>query len=136
MPLRFIPQATLDSWMDQDRVDLQTDKLVDVATRQEFPLREAIHFVKVESGADNRGWTNKVKTLDEVRACGAEHYMTSVIDGETVYVVDPGWVAQDDEAAAAGAAAPAPAATGARPGMKGKNPEADALAQLLLDKLS
>jgi hypothetical protein len=135
MLLRFIPQATLDSWMDQGTVDLQTDKLVEVATRKEFALREAIYFVKVESGADDRGWTNKVKTLEEVRGSGAEHYMTSVIDGETVYVVDPGWVAEDEELAAV-AAAPAPASTGARPGMKGKNPEADALAQLLLDKLS
>ncbi|HEY3452144.1 MAG TPA: hypothetical protein VGK67_37720 [Myxococcales bacterium] len=121
--------------MDQGTVDLQTDKLVEVATRKEFALREAIYFVKVESGADDRGWTNKVKTLEEVRGSGAEHYMTSVIDGETVYVVDPGWVAEDEELAAV-AAAPAPASTGARPGMKGKNPEADALAQLLLDKLS
>jgi len=135
MLLRFIPQATLDSWMDQGKVDLQTDKLVEVGTGQEFALREAVHFVKVESGEDARGWTNKVKTLEEVRAAGAEHYMTSVIEGETVYVVDPGWVAEDAEVSAQVAAAAAPAAP-ARPGSKGKNPEADALAQLLLDKLS
>jgi hypothetical protein len=56
--------------------------------------------------------------------------MTSVILGETVYVVDPGWMADDGEGAPA---------QPARPGQKkteGKNPEADALAQLLLDKLS
>lgn len=133
MLLRFIPQATLDSWLDQAKVDLQSDRIVDAASQQEFPVREAVHFVKVESGEDTPGWTNKVLSLEEVRSLGAEHYMTSVIHGETVYVVDPGWLAEEPQAVAA----PPPAAP--RPGPKkgeAKNPEADALAQLLLDKLS
>ena len=130
MLMRFIPQATLDSWMDEGKVELGTDKLVEVATRREFGLREAVHFVKVESGADARGWTNKVKSIEELRSLGAEHYMTSVIEGETVYVVEPGWVAVEETGA--------PPAPPQRPGpaQKWKNAEADALAQLLLQKLS
>lgn len=126
MLLRFIPQATLDAWMDQGKADVQSDRLVDLATRQEFPMHEGIHFVKVESGTDTPGWCGKVIRNEDVRAGGAEHYMTSVILGETVYFVEPGWIAEEGAAAAA-------AATGAR---DAKNPEAAALAQLLLDKLS
>ena len=130
MVLRFIPQSTLDSWMDQGKVDVQPDRLVDLATRQEFPMREGIHFVKVESGADVQGWSLKVKSLEEIRSVGAEHYMTSVIHGETVYFVEPGWIAED------GGSGEAPAARAPGKKAEGKNPEADALAQLLLDKLS
>lgn len=133
MRLRFIPQAVLDGWMDQSKVDVQPDhRLLELATRREYPMREAVHFVKVESGTDTQGWANKVKSLEEVRAAGGEHYMASVILGETVYVVDPGWLAEEAEEAGA-------APTAAKPASKrseGKNPEADALAQLLLDKLS
>jgi len=129
MVLRFIPQATLDSWMDQGRVDVQPDRLIDLVTRQEFPMREGIHFVKVESGADTPNWAQKVLSLEDIRAGGAEHYMTSVILGETVYFVDPGWIAEEVDDAAQ-TAPPRPAKS------DGKNPEAAALAQLLLDKLS
>ncbi|MBI5549574.1 MAG: hypothetical protein HY901_37285 [Deltaproteobacteria bacterium] len=131
MLLRFIPQATLDAWMDQGKVDVQSDRIVEVATRQEFAMREAVHFIKVESGADTPGWTHKVKAVEDVRAQGAEHYMSSVILGETVFVVEPGWLAEDPDLI--------DAASTVRVGSKkseGKNPEADALAQLLLDKLS
>jgi len=124
--IRFIPQSTLDGWMDSGKVDVLPDRLVDAATRREFPMREAVHLIKVESGVDSQGWSCKVKSVEEVRSIGGEHYMTSVILGETVYVVDPGWMAEDGE----GATRP-PAKKG-----EGKNPEADALAQLLLDKLS
>jgi len=129
--IRFIPQSTLDGWMDSGKVDVLPDRLVDATSRREFPMREAVHFVKVESGVDAQGWTCKVRSVEEVRAAGAEHYMTSVIMGETVYVVDPGWMAEDGEGAGSAAAARPAARKG-----EGKNPEADALAQLLLDKLS
>ena len=131
MVLRFIPQAILDGWMGQGMVDVQTGKLVELASHKEYPVREAVHFVKVEQGSDTQGWTNKVMSLEEVRARGAEHYMNSVILGDTVFLVDPGWIAEEAEAAAG----PVAARAGAKKG-EAKNPEADALAKLLLDKLS
>lgn len=132
MRLRFIPQAVLDGWMDQSKVDVQPDRLVDLASRREYPMREAVHFIKVESGTDEQGWTDRVKSLEEVRAAGGEHYMTSVILGETVYFVEPGWLAEEGQAVGAAPSAAKPASKKS----EGKNPEADALAQLLLDKLS
>jgi hypothetical protein len=131
--LRFIPQATLDSWMDEGKVDVRGDKLVEHATQLEFPVREAVHLIKVESGTDTQGWTEKVLSIEEVRGRGAEHYMTSVIAGETVYVVDPGWLAEEpDDSSAVLPARPAPAPRRGEP----KGTDADVLAQLLLDKLS
>lgn len=130
MVLRFIPHAILDGWMDEGRVDVRPDQLIDLATRTEFPLREAVRFVKVESGADVKGWVNRVKSVEEIRALGAEPYMTSVVVGDTVYEVEQGWTAEDGNAAAAPSTCRAPKRSEAR------NPEADALAQLLLDKLS
>ena len=129
MPLRFIPQATLDAWMDEAKVDVKGDRIVEHATAQEFAVREALHFVKVDSGTDTQGWTHKVMSVEDVRSRGADHYMTSVIVGETVYLVDPGWLAE--EPAAGSPAARPPAKKG-----EGKSAQADALAQLLLDKLS
>ena len=139
MRLRFLPQATLDGWVDQGKVDVIADHLIDQASKSQFPMREALHFVKLESGSDVKHLLHKVKSLDAIRAIGAEHYMTSVILGDDVYQVEVGWLAEErepeeKEKAAEGAAAPA----GNSPPQKafdGKNEEADMLAKLLLDKL-
>jgi hypothetical protein len=126
--LRFLPQTTLDGWLDAGTVDLRSGMLVEMADNAEFPVREAVHFVKLESGEDEAALMGKVKALDSLKAVGAEHCMTSVIVGETVYEVVPGWVAE--EPVTAGAARPVSKK------FEGKNPEADMLAKLLLDKLS
>jgi len=92
-----------------------------------------------------------VKTTDALKQMGAEHYMESVILGESAYQVQQGFLADANalrRAAAASsppapkpaAAAPAPAAKAAAPpappGEK-KEPEQekDMLAQFLLDNL-
>ncbi len=129
MTLRFIPQATLDGWVEQGRVDPLADKIVDLQSQAEYPVREAVRFVKVESGVDEVGWMNKVKALADIKAQGGEHCQTAVILGDTVYEVVAGWIAEDREA-------PAAAAKPATKKFEGKNQEADLLAKLLLDKLS
>lgn len=142
--LRFLPQPTLDGWSEEGKVDLQVGRILETATKAEFPVREAVHFVKVESGPDDQSLLNKVKTVEQLKALGAEHYLTSVILGETVYEVVPGWIAEepgDRAPVAAVSSSPVqarPAAGGAKPGkgFEGKNQEADMLAKLLLDKLS
>jgi hypothetical protein len=136
---RFLPQDTMDRWVDQGRADLQGNHLVELASGVQYPVREALRFLRVESGADSHGLLHKVITLEQLKAVGAEHAMTSVILGETVYEVVPGWIAE--ETAAAGTQLPPRAAGAASAGPKGKgfegkNPDADALARLLLDKLS
>lgn len=131
LTLRFLPQSTLDAWVDEGKVDLRPDRVVELATRAEFPAREALRFVKLESGADTAGLLHKVKPLAQVKALGAEYCLTSVILDETVYEVVPGWIAE------------VPAVPGTPPVAKApekrvepQNDEADMLARLLLDKLS
>lgn len=126
--LRFLPQATLDAWVDEGKVDLGPDRIFDLATRAEYPMREALRFVKLESGGDAAGLLNKVKPVEQVKSLGGEYCMTSVILGETVYEVVPGWIAEE----------PAPATASRAPEKRSepRNAEADALAQLLLGKLS
>ena len=130
MTLRFLPQTTLDAWVEQEKVDPTAEKIVDLSTREEYPVREAVRFVRVESGVDEKGWGLKVKPLAEVKAQGGEHYQTSVIAGDTVYEVVPGWIAEDHDSASA------PKAAAPNKKFEGKNQEADLLAKLLLDKLS
>jgi hypothetical protein len=128
--LRFLPQAVLDAWQDEGKVDFKGDKLVDLASGKELKIREAVHFVRLESGTDSSNLVKRVKSLETLRSLGAEHFKTSVILGETVYEVAPGWIAED--------AIDPPAPQAAKGGKKfeGKNQEADALARLLLNKLS
>lgn len=133
--LRFLPQATLDGWVDQGKVDVIADHLIDQASRDEFPMREALHFVKLESGTDAEKLLRKVKSIEAVRAMGAEHYMTSVILGDDVYQVEVGWLAEESTAPAR---APSPAARSApkkESNAKEHDEDADMLAKLLLDKL-
>ena len=144
MGSRFLPQSTLDSWQDQGKAEFHGDKFVDLATKAEFKIEEALHFVRLESGLDTHSLVKHVKSIARAKEMGAEHYMTSVILGETVYEVVPGWIAEDPSLVAGVASAAPIAAPGAAPPPKvaenkkfgGKNQEADALAKLLLDKLS
>ncbi len=91
--LHFLPQDTLDGWSEQGKVDIQGDELVDLTDKAHFPIREAVRFVRLESGEDVNGLLRKVKSLDQMKALGAEHYLTSVIIGDAVYEVVPGWIA-------------------------------------------
>jgi len=136
--LRFLPQAMLDSWVDQGKVDVIADHLIDQASKSQFPMREALHFVKLESGGDLKHLLHKVKSIEAIRAIGAEHYMTSVILGDDVYQVEVGWLAEEREAEDRAVTAGVAAQAGHGPPKKafeGKNEEADLLAKLLLDKL-
>lgn len=133
--LRFLPQATLDGWVDQGKVDVIADHLIDQTSKDEFPMREALHFVKLESGTDAEKLLRKVKSIEAVRAMGAEHYMTSVILGDDVYQVEVGWLAEESTAPAR---APSPAVRSApkkESNAKEHDEDADMLAKLLLDKL-
>ncbi len=134
----------LDGWVDQGKVDIIADHLIDQSSKDEFPLREALHFVKLESGDDAEKLLRKVKTIESVRAMGAEHYMTSVILGDDVYQVEVGWLAEEEtatpKAATPKAARPAGRGSSDSPpkkedDSKDQDADADMLAKLLLDKL-
>jgi len=147
----FVPQSVLAKWSEQGRIAVDGNVLTILGDNKHFALTSAVRFLKMEAGDDTAGLLQKVKTTDALKQMGAEHYMESVILGESAYQVQQGFLADANAlrraAAASTPAAPAPkkaaapAAPGASPpaapaaeGEK-KPGEPDLLAQFLLDNL-
>ena len=147
----FVPQSVLDKWSEQGRIQVDGNVLTILGEQKSFALTSAVRFIKMEAGEDTAGLLAKVKTTDALKQMGAEHYMESVILGESAYQVQMGFLADANAlrraatASQAGAstpgqppAPPGPAganpAPGAQPGEK-KGEDQDMLAQFLLDHL-
>jgi 3-oxoacyl-ACP reductase-like protein len=149
----FVPQSVLDKWSEQGRIEVDGNVLTILGDHKSFALTSAVRFIKMEAGEDNASLLAKVKTTDALKQMGAEHYMESVILGESAYQVQQGFLADANalrRAAAASQAqapkapgsAPAKPAGGANPasnpqGVQGdeKGDEQDMLEQFLLDNL-
>ena len=89
----FISQERLDAWSAEQRVTLTGDVMTLADDGRSFRICSAVRFLKVAGdAADPNDLVNTVldeKALDEM---GADHYMDSVILGETAYDVQPGFV--------------------------------------------
>src|SRR5438128_9049636 len=149
----FVPQSVLDKWSEQGRIEVEGNVLTILGEQKNFALTSAVRFIKMEAGEDNAGLLAKVKTTDALKQMGAEHYMESVILGESAYQVQQGFLADanalrraaaaSQAAAAAAKPAPAKANAAAPPGGEGKpaapgdkkGEEQDMLEQFLLDNL-
>jgi len=147
----FVPQSVLDKWSEQGRIAVDGNVLTILGEGKNFSLTQAVRFMKMEAGDDAAGLLQKVKTTDALKQMGAEHYMESVILGESAYQVQQGFLADANalrRAAAASTppapkAAPAPAkpadappaAPAAAKADDKKSGEQDMLAQFLLDNL-
>jgi len=149
----FVPQSVLDKWSEQGRIEVDGNVLTILGEQKSFALTSAVRFVKMEAGEDNAGLLAKVKTTDAMKQMGAEHYMESVILGESAYQVQQGFLADANALRRAAAASqpqlPKPGATPAGKPAGGANPasnpqaaqgeekgdEQDMLEQFLLDNL-
>src|SRR5438046_9029258 len=80
--------------------------------------------MKMEAGDDNAGLLAKVKTTDALKQMGAEHYMESVILGETAYQVQQGFLADANALRRAAPASQADAAKYGSPPAAGPAPDA------------
>ena len=141
----FVPQSVLDKWSEQGRIAVNGNVLTILGENKNFALTSAVRFMKMEAGEDTAGLLQKVKTTDALKQMGAEHYMESVILGESAYLVQQGFLA-DANALRRAAAVSQPAAPKAAPAAAGKPgaaaPEADKetgeqdmLERFLLDNL-
>lgn len=111
----FIAQSTLTQWSDAGKVRLQGTVLHLLKEQRSVLLKPAVRFVKLVVGdADPHGLLGKVKTDDQLKELGAEHYMDSVILGDTAYEVVEGFMG-DLMAAEPTASAPPPAAAAPAP---------------------
>jgi hypothetical protein len=93
MPNRvFFPQACLDQWGVEGKIELTPTELVILAEGRKYAIREVVRVVVEVTGAnDPHGFLGKVKPKDELVAMGAEILENSMILGDNAYDIVPGW---------------------------------------------
>ncbi|MBK7397894.1 MAG: hypothetical protein IPJ34_16760 [Myxococcales bacterium] len=119
----FFPQALLDEWTADERVELTGDQLVLRGEGRRYLISEAVHVLRdAAGGGDRAGLVGKVKTHEQLAELSAEVFEGSMIIGEEAYDVMPGFVGEP-------MGAPEPSKPTASVN------EEDLLAQFLLQKL-
>jgi hypothetical protein len=99
----FISQERLDAWSAEQRISVTGDIMTLSDDGRSFRIRPAVRFLRVagstaSDGSDPNADPNDLletvrdeRGLDEM---GADHYMYSVILGETAYDVQPGFLGE------------------------------------------
>jgi hypothetical protein len=91
----FISQERLDAWSAEQRVSLAGDVMTLADDGRSFRIRPAVRFLRVAgSMADPNQLLDTVQDERSLDAMGADHYMYSVILGETAYDVQPGFLGE------------------------------------------
>lgn len=89
----FFPQAALDEWLADDRVDLAQDELTIKSEGRRYRIIEAIRVLREVTGSvDNNELIGKVKSRAFLGELGAELLEGSMILGDNAYDVVPGFV--------------------------------------------
>ncbi|PID39039.1 MAG: hypothetical protein CSA65_06445 [Proteobacteria bacterium] len=87
----FVSQEQLDSWVMEETARLDDKHLH--WDGHVFLIEAAVRFIKTVGGeADPHGLLGRVKTLPQLAELSAEHYMDSVLLGDTGYEVQQGFV--------------------------------------------
>ncbi len=88
----FFPQACLDQWGVEGKIELTPTELVILAEGRRYEITEVVHVVVEVTGApDPHGIVGKVKAKTELENIGAEILENSMIIGDNAYDVVPGW---------------------------------------------
>ena len=89
----FISQDRLDNWAAEDRVKVEGDRMTLSGDGRAFKIATAVRFMEVSGGGEDvSALVGKVRTIDQLEAEGGEHYMDSVIIGDTAYDVQQGFL--------------------------------------------
>jgi hypothetical protein len=89
----FFPQAALDQWIVDERVDLKDGELTVRGADRRYKLSEAVHVVREVSGTSgDDALLGRVKARGKLEQLGAEIIETSMLLGDAAYDVEPGWV--------------------------------------------
>lgn len=89
----FFPQAALDEWIANDRVDLKNDELLIKTEGRRYKIIEGIQVLREVTGAaDLHEVLGKVKTRAFLTELGAEILEGSMIIGDNAYDVIPGFI--------------------------------------------
>ena len=118
----FVSQSKLEAWIEKGEVTFVDDVLTLLAHGVSYEMSAAIRVTSLLDGADTAGLLNRVWTVAELTALGAEAMHDSVLLGETAYQGEPGFVGQQRLAADA----PAPAGEHRPPPVPPPRPKTDA----------
>lgn len=89
----FFPQAALDQWISDGKVDLAGDELTIKPDARRYKILEAARIVREVTGlADGNQLVGKVKTRQHLSDLGADLLETSMVLGDNAYDVVPGFV--------------------------------------------
>jgi len=89
----FFPQAALDQWLAENKVELTGNQLVIRSEGRRYRLVEAVRVLAEVTGTEDANeLAGKVKTLNYVTELGAELLGTSMIVGDNAYDVVHGFI--------------------------------------------
>ena len=91
----FFPQALLDTWIADERVELAGDELLLKDEGRRYKIAEAVRVVTdVAGGGDAHKLLGKVKTRAQLEPLSAELLETSIVVGDDAFDVVPGFVGE------------------------------------------
>jgi len=94
----FMSQEVLDEWSADSKIELEENALTIIELDRRFDLLPAVHFVAdVGDGSDAYELIGRVKDEEQLAEMGAEHYMDSVLLGDSAYQVVQGFVGNHPE---------------------------------------
>ena len=135
----FWPQELLDQWIVEEKIVLEGEQLTILEENSTYQLDQAIYFVKdVGDGSDHYKLVGRVKNKNVLDEMEAEHYMDSVLIGDSAYEVVTGFAGSPKVAAAAESQKQLTNITGAIASQTGDEAEVDdreLLARFLIDNL-
>ncbi len=89
----FFPQAALDTWVGDERVELKNEELSIKSEGRRYRIIEAVHVLREVTGAeDPNELVGRVKTRAFLAELGAEILEGSMIIGDNAYDVVQGFV--------------------------------------------
>src|SRR5687767_5271015 len=115
----FFPQAALDQWLHEGRVELTATELVIRTEGRKYRIVEAVRILaEVSGGQDVHDLIGKVQTVAYLSELGAELLGDSIVLGDLAYTVIPGFLGSPigsfAERRAASIPPPGPGATPSR----------------------
>jgi hypothetical protein len=89
----FFPQAALDQWISDGKVDLADDELTIKPEARRYRILEAARILREVTGVpDANELVGKVKTLQYLSGLGADVLENSMVLGDNAYDIIPGFV--------------------------------------------
>jgi hypothetical protein len=123
----FWAQEKLDELVVDEKATLENDQLLLRETSKRYRVAQAVFFeADVGGSGDPHKLLGRVKETAALAELGAEHYMDSVLLGDSAYKVVPGFTGVPLVEAPAAAAGPGDGA---------KSDDRELLARFLLDNL-